>query len=774
MHFNSSTIPDNLKNKPNWILWAKKPRDGGGTDKIPINARTLGKAQSNNSSTWTDFDTACRSLKANADGQAGGGVISGLGFMLYGSGIVCIDLDHIGNDLQAYRDGRQQGIVWEFMHHTEGKAYAEISQSGEGVHIFAAGHLPEGSRRRNGVEMYDDTKGRFIAMTGDLIDNTHTTILDSCTDLLKELHGKYLAPKKQQPSRAVNAAPLPVYDVDIQKALDTANKVDKKFSALWAGDITGYPSQSESDQALCNKLAYYLHGDRTKMDTAFRASGLYRDKWDRKTGDTTYGAMTIDTAIKDITEFFDYNKQPYKITITRREGDQTEGAGNTPEPVPPTEGTPLVIEPEQTYQKLEKLGFSTKWRKQGGMLYYDGVKKCNRNIKLYIWFRNLLNDVRYNEFAGYAERLKGGKWEKISDYDLLQLITRIEKKAYTEGGDYADLKVISEWDIKKEFVADYILENAKRVNPVKEYFESLHWDGKERISTLLHDVLGADNNAYTATATRLFLLGIISRIYAPGTKFDYMIILQGRQGYGKSAFLKALAVNPEWYGSIGAAHMGGTDAKKLLGEDAAGKIILEYEELDGIRQTTAEKLKATITRTDDQYRQAYSVLSEMHPRQYVFAGTTNNGQYLSDPTGNRRFLPIPITKKGFLTPETVNQVWAEAFTLYKQGNFKLYLDDDVETIAETYRDNATRLISDDFTETIEGFLNCRTPDGTPIQTTTVKAIYQALCDDPLGKMKYNDAQKIIITALNTLQWTNKQVKINGKNCRRYVRPQGDT
>jgi predicted P-loop ATPase/5S rRNA maturation endonuclease (ribonuclease M5) len=464
--------------------------------------------------------------------------------------------------------------------------------------------------------------------------------------------------------------------------------------------------------------------------------------------------------------------------------DAAPNEGAAPEPVSAVDAAVDVeisettddtqSETEYTYQKLEKIGFSTKWRKQGGMLCYDGVKKCNRNIKLYIWFRNLLNDVRYNEFAGYAERLKGGKWEKISDYDLLQLITRIEKKAYTEGGDYADLKVISEWDIKKEFVADYILENAKRVNPVKEYFESLHWDGKERISTLLHTVLGADNNAYTTTATRLFLLGIISRIYEPGTKFDYMIILQGRQGYGKSAFLKALAVKPEWYGSIGAAHMGGTDAKKLLGEDAAGKIILEYEELDGIRQTTAEKLKATITRTDDQYRQAYSVLSEMHPRQYVFAGTTNNGQYLSDPTGNRRFLPIPITKKGFLTPETVNQVWAEAFTLYKQGNFKLYLDDDVETIAETYRDNATRLISDDFTETIESFLNCRTPNGTPIQTTTVKEIYQALYDDPLGKMKYNDAQKIIITALNMLQWTNKQVKINGKNCRRYVRPQGDT
>ncbi len=354
MKFTPSTIPDILKDKQNWILWAKRPRDGGGTDKIPINARTLGKAQSNNSSTWTDFDTACRSLKANADGQAGGGVISGLGFMLYGSGIVCIDLDHIGDDLQAYRDGRQQGIVWEFMHHTEGRAYAEISQSGEGVHIFAAGRLPEGARKRNGVEMYDDTKGRFIAMTGDIIDNTHTIILDNCTDLLKELHSKYLAPREQPLPRAAHAAPPPVDDVDIQKALNTARKINKdgRFIALYdRGDISEYgDDESRADLALCNDLCYFLHGDAAKIDTAFRASALMRDKWDRRTGGTTYGQMTIDKATKGTTEYFEYEKQPYSITISRQTGDQTETRATTaPEPVgeppePPTDYTDFFLQ----------------------------------------------------------------------------------------------------------------------------------------------------------------------------------------------------------------------------------------------------------------------------------------------------------------------------------------------------------------------------------------------------------------------------------------------
>ena len=415
-------------------------------------------------------------------------------------------------------------------------------------------------------------------------------------------------------------------------------------------------------------------------------------------------------------------------------------------------------------------GYVLNWKKQGGELIATGLKKCNANIVKYVLDRDLIYDFRFNTFANYAERRDGDSWRRIIDNDLLDVIARISTEAEGEAGDHRGFKSIKGWDISKQLISDIIIANARRCDPVKEYFESLQWDGVKRVDTLLHDVLGADENEYTKAVMWLMLLGIISRIYKPGTKFDYMVILQGRQGCGKSSFLQALAVNPEWYGSIGAAHM---QDRKLLGEDAAGKIILEYEELDGIRKTTNERLKAAITRQTDQYRQAYSVNSEEHPRRYVLTGTTNKGQYLSDETGNRRYLPIPITKKGFMSTETVNQVWAEAYAKYTEikdrDDFKLYLPEKIEGLANEYRGVATRLISDDFTEAIVDFLDGGTPDGTPRPETKVIDVYNAV--EALNKMPYEKAAPIIRTALHVLGWENRLIKRNGEVKRVYIRPE---
>lgn len=363
----------------------------------------------------------------------------------------------------------------------------------------------------------------------------------------------------------------------------------------------------------------------------------------------------------------------------------------------------------------------------------------------------------------------------------MELITRTEQSARSETGDNFYFQAIAEWKIDKTFINDYITEHAKRVNPVKDYLSSAKWDEIPRIDTLLHDVFKANQDRYTAAAMWLFLLGIISRVYSPGTKFDYMLVLQGRQGIGKSTFLKKLAINPEWYGTIGAAHMQDT---KLLGEDAAGKIILEYEELDGIRKTTAEKLKATISRDKDQYRKAYSVLSEDNPRKYVLSGTTNKGQYLSDETGNRRYLPIIAEQTGtiengagFISDTLVSQIWAEAFVKWQEltaaGELKLCLSAAAEMLANEYREMSTGLICDDYIEDIREYLyNVLTPTGEPRTQTTVIDIYgymQGQCK-PLGDLSIHDARKIIVQALRVEKWENKPVKTQGKSVRKYVKP----
>ena len=408
------------------------------------------------------------------------------------------------------------------------------------------------------------------------------------------------------------------------------------------------------------------------------------------------------------------------------------------------------------------------------------IKKCNRNIETYILDRDLLSDFRYNEFAEYAEKLgNDGDYHRITDRDLLSLIDKIYQAAEKEDGKRKALAAIKGFDINKAFISDVVISKSKSVNPVKAYFEGLQWDGVNRIDTLLSDTFGAEANEYTAAVTRLMLLGILARVYAPGTKFDYMVVLQGAQGTGKSSFLKALAVRPEWYGSIGAAHM---SDKKLLGEDAAGKIILEYEELDGITKKTVESLKATITRQTDQYRTAYSVLSEEHPRKYIIAGTTNRSQYLTDETGNRRYLPVPVTKAGFLSPETVNQVWAEAyqiFTVFKDAadlEKHLYLDRDVSILADKQRNEATRLICDDFEEAIFAYLDSvGRKTGEPLKdfedkvilpkdTTTVLDVYN--CVPELNKMPFDKASKIIRTALKVQGWESITTR-EGKTVKRF-------
>lgn len=760
-------IPQELTAKPNWVLWARSQKNDGRIDKIPVNANTQKNAQSSNPKTWADFETACNVLKEITGKQLILGsekkpimaIVSGVGFMLKDSGITCIDVDHCPDAIQQYRNGEHAGIVYDVISALGTGCYAEISQSGEGVHIFVQGEKPPEGCRKGTFEMY--STGRFIAMTGDLLDDIHTHIEGDCTDALKELHGRYLQPKAERPPRE-KPAPVKSDCVDITAAIETALRVDPKFSQLWAGAATGYDSASQADQALCNKLAYYLHGDAVMIDAAFRQSGLYREKWERR----DYRETTIETALRGTTEYFDYSMKSTQKKSRAQTRAQTR-AQSTPTVTTAIRSTADGTEPPKQATALERLealelnDFTIKYRKQGDVAIFGGVKQCNRNIKRYIAFRDILHDIRYNEFSGQPERLRSRapeKWERVTDRDLLELITRIEKTARKETGVCSDLQAVSEWNIKKEFIADCILEGARRAHPVKELLEGLQWDGKPRISTLLPDVLGADNNSYTAAAMRATLLGVISRIYDPGTKFDYMLILQGKQGAGKSSFLKSLAIREEWYGAIGAAHVIGEGATKKLGEDAAGKLILEYEELDGIRRAAASQLKAMITRTDDQYRQAYRIYSESHPRQYVIAGTTNDAQYLSDPTGNRRFLPIPITKKGFLDRPTVLQVWAEAFAIYKSGEYDLYLSGKEEVLAENYRQNVTRLVSDDYIDDIAEYLNGR-------QITKVIEVYNALHDRQLGTLKQSDAEKVIRTALTALGWSTKQMKMHGINQR---------
>ena len=257
--------------------------------KIPINAKTGGNAMSNNPSTWCDYETAVNAVE--------NGVGEGLGFF-FSPPYFGVDIDGVDDEIEKYKNDDDNNIISEFIHSLG--SYAEYSLSGKGLHIICKGELPPGGRRKANVEMYQN--GRYFIMTGSQA-SEYTDIVD-CTESIKFLHAKYIGGSSSN-NNSINA--VGGLDLDEQQIIDIAlkSKQGQAFSTLYNGFWQGlYPSQSEADLSFANMLAFWTGADKSKMDSIFRKSGLYRQKWDGKRNNSTYGNIVLDKAIADCGEVF--------------------------------------------------------------------------------------------------------------------------------------------------------------------------------------------------------------------------------------------------------------------------------------------------------------------------------------------------------------------------------------------------------------------------------------------------------------------------------------
>lgn len=276
-------IPSELKALPNWVCYRYFYDDGiDKYRKMPINPRDMEPAKSNDPATWTDYDTAVRAAEE----------CDGIGFMFSNSPYFGVDIDGVRDEIERYKAG-EDTIIAEFVDTLQ--SYTELSRSGNGIHIICRGKLPPSGRRKGNVEMYEN--GRFFVMTGNIA--AEYADISDCTEAIKVLHEKYIGGgTSPSSSPALPPAELALTDSELLDRAKNA-KNGAKFARLYAGDISGYTSQSEADMALCNHLAYWTGCDAERMDRMFRGSGLFREKWLREQSGTTYGALTIQKAILD-------------------------------------------------------------------------------------------------------------------------------------------------------------------------------------------------------------------------------------------------------------------------------------------------------------------------------------------------------------------------------------------------------------------------------------------------------------------------------------------
>jgi putative DNA primase/helicase len=218
-----------------------------------------------------------------------------------------------------------------------------------------------------------------------------------------------------------------------------------------------------------------------------------------------------------------------------------------------------------------------------------------------------------------------------------------------------------------------------RVNPLKTFLKQKRWDGTQRLDTWLPHYMGTKDNNYTRAIGRKWLISAVARAMDPGCQADHMLILEGKQGIGKSQALRILG------GQFYVEYSGGT--KTGFGPQMVaviiGKMIVEMSELAAMRRADMEQLKAMLTTPIDEVRLSYERDARSYPRTCVIAGTTNEvGQaYIQDQTGARRFWPTVAGEVGTVRTDLlkldVDQIWAEAVNAYEEGEDWYTVPDEV-------------------------------------------------------------------------------------------------
>ncbi|MFA9398380.1 MAG: VapE domain-containing protein [Clostridiaceae bacterium] len=357
----------------------------------------------------------------------------------------------------------------------------------------------------------------------------------------------------------------------------------------------------------------------------------------------------------------------------------------------------LSAEREKDVQDEFNLEIDEDWQLSLELNKNGTVKDTPTNILTIMRYDPRLKDIAYNQMTHLIDVKGNLSWKQV--------------KSGWNDADLAHLKMYFDrhyaiWSPMK--IKDALLTAAseRAFHPIRDYLNALPvWDGVERVDKLLIDYLGAEDNSYTRAVMRKTLVAAVARIYEPGIKFDYILVLNGPQGIGKSTFFAK--IGGRWFSdSLTVSDM----RDKAGAEKLQGYWILELGELAGLRKIDVETVKSFITRTDDKFRQSYGVNVENHPRQCIVVGSTNSTSgFLRDVTGNRRFWPVRVNggKKRVWDLNEVDQIWAEALHKYRAGE-ALILTGDEEHMA--YDEQRDAMEADDREGLVEQYLEKMLPD----------------------------------------------------------------
>lgn len=311
----------------------------------------------------------------------------------------------------------------------------------------------------------------------------------------------------------------------------------------------------------------------------------------------------------------------------------------------------------------------------------------------------LRGHIVHDLFAGYDGVVGGLPWNKNAtqwtDTDDANLRVWLEKNYDITG---------------KEKIADALTAVLTRnsYHPIRDYLNGLTWDGTPRLERLIIDYIGAEDTELNRVMTRKHFTAAVTRVFKPGCKYDYCLVMTGPEGAGKSTLLNKMG--GQWFNDS----ITTTEGKEGM-DQLRRAWIIEMGELASIKRSDVESIKAYLSKRVDIYRAAYARRTAEHPRQCIFCGTTNEALFLKGDNGNRRFWVIavdPTLRKYSAWQDAIDrdrdQLWAEAMHYYQQGE-KLYLDDRLEAQAKQRQAEYNDDHDDPLADMLLNFLDAKLP-----------------------------------------------------------------
>ena len=350
---------------------------------------------------------------------------------------------------------------------------------------------------------------------------------------------------------------------------------------------------SSADMALMNILPFWTHGNPEQMERIFGLSALAkRDKWTER---PDYRQRTIQKALDSWNGSFYGDEMAIHADIS----GELQLIRNNGRIVPCAENFEMILREDENL---------------AGVLSFDQFSQ--KLVK--------------KECPPWSNRI--GEWRDEDDAHLRSYISK----------NYECLR-------DKQLISDAItvVSHDNEFHPVKEYLESLVWDGEKRADTVFIKALNVTDDDYARGITHFWLKAAVKRIMEPGCKFDYCLVLSGNQGTGKSTILRKLG--KLWFNDS----IDSINGKDAILEVHSGAWIIELGEMQATRHSDNEAIKAFISRTKDIIRFPYDRRTQELQRSCVFAGSTNDPEPLRDKTGGRRFW---ILKTEVTSTDTVKRL----------------------------------------------------------------------------------------------------------------------